>query len=156
MSNQPPYDYHSQYGGNMPDQQGMYPPQTDPYAQPQQGYAPTDPYTYPPSSPYPPEGMPQTPNYYPASPYNAVPYTQPERGRGIAIASLVMGIISIFSAFIPFVGLIFPILGIVFGILGRRSVSMRTVAIIGLVTSIIGILLSFVMLFVYYNIGKNS
>ena len=120
MSSQPPYDYYSQYGGNNQNQQGMYQPSTDPYSQPQQGAypPPTDPYVqpqaggYPPNDPYAPS-MQQQPGYYqnyqaPQMPlqnpgYYASPYAQPaqDRGRGFAITSLVMGIISIFSAFIP-------------------------------------------------------
>ncbi len=164
MSNQPPHEYHSEYGENFQQTapaayNSNYQPQdpyrpSDPYVQPSasQGYPSDNPYTQPASYQQQQYQMPQNPSYAP--PVYNIP--TPEQGRGMAIAGLIMGILSIFSAFIPFVGLIFPILGIIFSILGRRSVSLRVAATIGLILSIIGIVLSFVMLFVYYQIGTHS
>jgi hypothetical protein len=67
---------------------------------------------------------------------------QPEQGGGMAIAGLILGIISIPAAIVAICGLVFGIIGIVLSALGRRSVSRRTMATIGLVLSIIGVVLA--------------
>jgi len=164
MGNQPPYDYHSQYGG---DSQPTYPASyNSDYQQQQEPYRPSNPYAQPgqaggyqASGSYNPSAFYQQPLYQqpPNTPYMPPTYAiqSPERGRGMAITGLIMGILSIFSALLPIVGLIFPILGIIFSIMGRRSVSLRTVATIGMILSIVGIVFSFIMIFVYIQIGSH-
>lgn len=115
MSNQPPY--------NQP-----YPPQ-----EPSGGYPPQQPGGY-----YPPAGAPQQYGYA------AVPVAQPEKGGGLAIAGLILGIVSIPVAFFPICGFIAAILGFIFSILGRRAPSKRTMATIGMILSIIGFVLAIV------------
>jgi hypothetical protein len=73
----------------------------------------------------------------------------PAKSNGLGIAALVLGILSIPAAFI-FVGLVFGILAIVFGIIGLRRVKARRadnkgMAIAGLVTGIIGLVLSIIV-----------
>ena len=167
MSNLPPYDYNSQQGG---DSQPTYPASYNAEVPSQESYQPLNSYVQPYQSQpagYNPEGYRVEGSYEPSASYQQpmyqAPYISPiygtpapEQGRGMAIAGLVMGILSIFSAFLPFVGLIFPILGVVFSILGRKSVSLRTTATVGLILSALGIVLSFVMIFVYYEIGSHS
>lgn len=114
MSNQPPYN------------QPPYPPQ-----EPSGGYPPQQPGGY-----YPPAGAPQQYGY------GAVPVAQPEKGGGLAIAGLILGIISIPIAFFPICGVITGIVGFVLSILGRRAPSKRTMATIGMILSIIGFLLA--------------
>ncbi len=60
----------------------------------------------------------------------------------MAIAGLILGIISIPAAFIAICGYIFAILGFIFSLLGRRSVKRHTLAMVGLILSIIGFLAS--------------
>lgn len=70
-------------------------------------------------------------------------YTKPPDKRGgFAIAGLVLGIISIFAAILPLCGFPVSIVGIIIAALGRASVSKRTMATIGLVLAIIGIVLT--------------
>ena len=116
MSNQPPY--------NQP-----YPPQD-----PSGGYPSQQPGGY-----YPPTGAPQQYGY------GAVPVAQPEKGGGMAIAGLILGIASIPVAFIPICGFIAAVLGFIFSILGRRAPSKRTMATIGMILSIIGFILAVVI-----------
>ncbi len=167
MSNLPPYSYNSRPGEDAEPtaaaSYNLYPQQpSDPYLQQpvperpsgysdmlaENPYATSAPQLYT----QPPYAVPQQPPGY------AMPYRNEgvEPGKGMAIAGLVMGILSIFSAFIPFVGLVFPILGIVFSILGRKSTSLRVVAMIGLILSITGVIFSFIMIYVYYYIGTHT
>ena len=64
----------------------------------------------------------------------------------MAIAALVLGIISIVFGFIPYgvstIGLICGIVGIVMGVLGRREYGRENLALAGLICSIIGVVLS--------------
>ena len=69
-------------------------------------------------------------------------------GSGKAVTSLVLGIISVLGTCIPLIGLICGIPGIVFGALGRKSPS-KGMATAGLVISIIGLILSILMMFCY-------
>lgn len=59
------------------------------------------------------------------------------QGKGMAIAGLVLGIMSIFIGII----LVPPILGIIFSSLGRKSVANRTIATVGLWFSIVSLAL---------------
>lgn len=169
MSYQPPYGYESGASPQHPEhvappphqpvhepQTGAYPPPpavlSQPLYPPPPAYPsqPLYPYPYQPYQPgygqqplYPPPGYAQPPmGYYGAPPYPA----QPDQGSAMAIAGLILGIISIPAAFNVGCGLIFGILGLVFSIMGRRSISQRGLATGGLVCSIVG--LSFSVLYV--------
>jgi hypothetical protein len=138
MSDQTPY---SQYSGNphsgpyyeqIPHKQDQVPLQPLPWQTPQQYY---------PSAQQPPLYPPPA---YPYAPYPgyAVVTQQSEPGSGMAIAGLILGIISVVSFFIFYISIPVSIIGIVLSALGRRSISRRTMAIWGLVLSIIGLLLA--------------
>lgn len=62
-------------------------------------------------------------------------------GNGKSIASLVLGILSILTCWLPYVGLIMGGIGIVLGILGLKQENARGLAIAGLVCSIVGTIL---------------
>ena len=66
----------------------------------------------------------------------------PDQNGGQAIAGLVLGIISMLAWLLPICGLPVAIVGIVLSALGRKSVSRRTMATVGLVLSIIGLVLT--------------
>ena len=73
----------------------------------------------------------------------------PAKSNGLGIAALVLGILSIPAAFF-FVGLVFGLLAIIFGIIGLRRVKARRadnkgMAIAGLVTGIVGLILSIIV-----------
>ncbi|MCL2425506.1 MAG: DUF4190 domain-containing protein [Oscillospiraceae bacterium] len=82
----------------QPPQQGTQPPPPPP-----QGFQPPPP-------PPPPPIMPQEQSdYYP--------------GKGMAIASLVIGAASLVFCWIPFFGTIMAIVGLILGIVGKKSAS---------------------------------
>ncbi len=99
----------------------MYPPVQQPYPQ-NQGY----------QNPY-------NPNLY------AVPSVQPTQGGGIAVAGLVLGIVSIVFFWIPVFDVLLSIVGLVLSLLGRRSLSRRGMALAGLICSIIGLVLALII-----------
>ena len=127
-------------------------PQQQPYTQqfPAQGQ---------PQQGHPQQGYPQ-PDYpqpgYPQQGYQNAPggYDQgaPAKSNGMGIAALVLGILSIPAAFFAGVpGILLGLLAIVFGILGLRKVKARRadnkgMAIAGLVTGIVGLVLGAIIL----------
>jgi len=117
VASQPPYGYSPQNYG----QTGSYPPNY--------GQNPS----YPNQLGYPQQGA------Y-GQPY-AAPVAQPQQGGGMAIAALVLGIISLIAWLFPICGLPIPILGLILGFIGRRSPARRTIATIGIVLSILGLVL---------------
>lgn len=67
--------------------------------------------------------------------------TQQKDRQGLAIASLVLGILDLIAWFFPICGLPIGIAGLVLGIMSIKSES-RRLAIAGLIMSAIGLLLS--------------
>ncbi len=139
QNNQQQTDYSNQYAQyNAP--QNNYNEQYNQYSQPvdnnanQYGY--NQPQQY--NSPYYNQQYPQ--------------YTeQPENGKGFAIASLVIGILSLTcccGSFIP------SILGLVFGIVSKkRQPENNGMAVAGIVLSIIGIVFSIIYLIFLFALG---
>jgi hypothetical protein len=73
-----------------------------------------------------------------------VPTTAPSGDKkGLAIASLVLGILNLCSWFLPICGGPLAIVGIILGILGIKS-SQKTLAIVGIVLSGLGLLATIV------------
>ncbi len=64
-----------------------------------------------------------------------------DESNGHGIASLILGIVSIVFSWVPFLGLVSGIVGIVLSI-KQRKISPNGIATGGLVTSIIGIVIS--------------
>ncbi|MCH9021423.1 MAG: redoxin domain-containing protein [Planctomycetes bacterium] len=70
---------------------------------------------------------------------------------GLAISSLVLGIVSFCMSFLV-IGVIFGIVGLILGLASRKSViSIRSMAKWGVVLSIVGILLSIIFASYYYH-----
>ena len=152
MSNQDPYyqgnqqdPYNGgQYGGQyqQPQQpQTVYGSYADPVPQPADPYQAAQQSYQPVQQPYPPL---QNPGYGPQGVYpGAAPYMPPiaQQGPngGLAIAGLVLGIVSLVFFWTLYLGIPAAIVGIVLSILGRRSPQRRTMATIGLVLSILAI-----------------
>lgn len=150
-----PYDQPPQYpnpdnpyGGQY---QAQYPPQQPPTAYGQSGYGEPSPQS-PQQQPYPYQPQyPQMQQPYPQqgyqNPYNPTMYAMPQasQGGGLAIAGLVLGIISIVFCWIPLFDILIGIVGLVLSLLGRRSLSRHGIAIAGLVCSIIGLILSLII-----------
>lgn len=117
----------------------------DPTRQASPGSVPSPPMysmpaSYPPANQYP--TYPSS-NQYPA--YSGMPpgaMNPSEQGSGMAIAGLVLGIISMIAWLIPLFGVPISAVGIVLAALGRRSVSRRTMATVGLVLASIALVLA--------------
>ena len=60
----------------------------------------------------------------------------------LAIASLVVGVISLCGVFLPIIGIPLGIVGAVLGFFGRRDAEWKTYASVGIALSIVGVLLS--------------
>ncbi len=113
-----------------------------------------------------PDGMPVCPSCGAAAPQPASqpvyqPVAQPvpqpvyiappvptTRSNGLAVAGLVMGILSICFFWFPGVGALFSTLGLIFSIIGvaRRNARAKGCAITGLILSILGMFLFLVMM----------
>jgi hypothetical protein len=140
---QPPQQYpnpNDPYSGQYQGQ-GQYPPQQPSTAYGQSGYG--DPslqqQQYPPmQQPY-----PQSQSYQnPYNPYE-MPLVQPNQGGGgLAITSMVLGIISIVFCWFFYLSLPVAIVGLILSIVARRSPVRRGIATAGLVCSIIGLVFS--------------
>jgi len=85
-----------------------------------------------------------------------MPVPQAERGRGQAVAGLVLGIISLVAWLIPLIGAPVSIVGIILAALGRRSLSRRTMAGWGLALSILGLLLTIIFYAYSFSLIYNS
>jgi hypothetical protein len=85
---------------------------------------------------------PQTP-----APVEPTPEAKTPRGKGLGIASLVLGIVAICFCWVPIVNILFIIVGVVGLILGFIGlfVSHRWLSAIGAVVSIVGIILAAVV-----------
>lgn len=100
------------------------------------------------------ENTNQTPPPNPGQPMNPPPGTTPppnptvQRSNGLAISSLIIGIISLPFGFTVFVGIILGILAIILGALGNKkakdepNVGGKGMAIAGLVMGIISIVIA--------------
>lgn len=66
----------------------------------------------------------------------------------LSIVSLILGLISIFMLWLLFVGIIFPILGLIFGIIALRKIS-KDKSIGGKGKAVTGIVLSSIVLAIY-------
>src|SRR5436190_7492498 len=94
----------------------------------------TDDHTTPPPADTPPPAPAYTPP--PTPPHN--------EGNGMAVASLVLGILSVLTGWIPIVGLVAWILaplGLIFGFLAIGKPNGKGMAIGGLITSGLGLLI---------------
>jgi hypothetical protein len=150
-----------------PAYQQQPPPYADPYAQPTSGAAQAFPVS---ANPYQVSGgayvAPAPPPGYPAPGYQ-VPGYGPPPGTGSAnalgIVSLCLGILSIPMGCCSFFGLILPIPAIICGILGMRKADQglannKGLAIGGLVTGIVGLLISLTVIGLYLTsvISSNN
>lgn len=149
MSTPNPYDNYSQnpeWQNNeipLPSQPAMPPTQY----QPSPGYQPPPQYQ---QQVYQSQPQYQQPGYYPPqglyAPYG-MPVAPADSGGGFAIAGLILGIIGIIVALLPFCGVPVSIVGIVMSALGRRSLFRKTMANWGLALSIIGLVLTALITF---------
>lgn len=124
----------------QPQQPPQYPPQQPPQYTPPPQYPPQPPQQYgqPPQyqQPYPPQYAP------PMAPVAQDP------GRGMAIASMVLGIVSIPLAW-AYVGVATAIVGLILGIIAKKKQKEAGfptgMSLAGIICSIIGLIISIVM-----------
>src|SRR4051812_7524572 len=98
-----------------------------------------------PPAPAPPPPRPTAEHDFPMSTWATTsPGTlyqdSPPRGGGVAVVSLILGIISLIAWLFPLLGVPVAAGGLICGILGRRS-TRRGMAVAGLVMSVIGLVL---------------
>jgi hypothetical protein len=115
-------------------------------------YYPQPPQYAPPEAPMPPNTMADQPTIQAASTaqpvYVPYPVVVGDDGDSMALSSLIFGIISAAVGWIPVCGLVAllpAILGIVFGGLGLKSQRRRGMAVAGMLLSIVGIVLAFII-----------
>ena len=88
---------------------------------------------------------------YPPQPARAVVYdTMPMKNNNVAIAGLIIGIFSLLGCWVPFWNLILSVAGIVCSAIGLAHKGRSGMAIGGLVTSIIALLLAIVVTIIYF------
>jgi hypothetical protein len=136
--------------GRVSDNYGYDPRETD--FDPAVNYYPQPPQYAPPAAPMPPDPMATQPTSQAASTaqpiYVPYPVVVSDDGDSMALSSLIFGIISAAVGWIPVCGLVAllpAILGIVFGGLGLKSQRRRGMAIAGMLLSIVGIVLAFII-----------
>ena len=145
------YDPYGSQPGSQPPNPGGYSPQPQQpgYSQPQQpGYGP------------PPQLPPAAPGYPP--PYGAPGYG-PQPPKGMAIGSMVTGIISVAGLCIPYINFASLILGIIAAILGgvalkkiqRGEAGGKGQAITGLVLGIIVCALAAIGIIMFFAVGAT-
>jgi hypothetical protein len=108
---------------------------------------------FPPQPGLPPQAAPY--GYYQQPP----PYTAATSGNGLGIAGGVCGIVAVVLCWIPFVDYVSVVLGvlaIIFGALGLRNANAhggggRGLAITGIVTGIVAVVISILFLAVIYT-----
>lgn len=84
--------------------------------------------------------------------FNQMPQ-QPQGGAGLAIASMVLGICSIVFCCLGYIAIVIAIVGLILGIVslkGQRAG--RGMAIAGIITSAIGLILLVVLLIVGFSV----
>lgn len=94
-------------------------------------------------------GQPAQPGQPGQNPYQNQPVQAPIMAQakdraGMAIASLVLGILSPLAFLVPIISIILGILAIVFGVMSLKS-SKRTLAIIGIIIGSAGILIAIIL-----------
>lgn len=124
MSNQapPPPPGDQPYGNQPPG--GQYPPQQGSQYPPQGGQ-------------YPPQG----------GGYQGGYQEQPKKGKGLAIAALVLGVLALLSSLTIVGGIVLGLIGLVLGFIAsgkakRGQADGRGMAIFGIVLSVLGIIIS--------------
>ena len=102
----------------------------------------------------------QQPVAQPVQPvYQPVMVQQPvAKSSGMAIAGLIMGIFTVIFCWVPVVGFILGVLGLIFSIAGiaKKNGGAKGAAIAGLVLTIIGAIVSVIMLAAVLATGPSS
>ena len=104
--------------------------------------------SYPP--PYQPGGQPPYPSQYPPGNSQVVLREVGQRNENkLAVAALVLGIVTLLFFWAPFISVITGIIGIVMAIISLVKAERKAMPIIGMVLSIIGLALASLMILGY-------
>ena len=93
--------------------------------------------------------------------YTPGPQMQPQQGNGIAVAALVLGICALVLFFLWFLAPILGLLAIIFGALGISKANKiggkgKGLAIAGLITGVLGLLLSIAIVVLFVAVASKS
>jgi len=110
----------------------------------------------------PPSGQPSSGSGYPPPTYPGQPhaYGRPSPRNGLAITSLVLGILALLTCWLTFPGIILGILAVIFGGIGiargrADRVSNKGMAIAGLITGVLGAAVGAVLLILALRISAD-
>ncbi|MDO5100067.1 MAG: hypothetical protein Q4D52_00660 [Eubacteriales bacterium] len=78
-------------------------------------------------------------------------YQQPSTNSGTSIASLVLGILSLVLCCCGPIGMILGIIGLILALVSKKGKPFQSLALAGLITSGIGIVLGLIMTILYFN-----
>lgn len=97
----------------------------------------------------------QTGNYYPQQPGFVPPFYPPmisshQSGEGIAVASMVLGILSLILFGVPFLDVILSLIALILGIIAKTKGN-SGMAIAGIIMGIIGLLLSALIIVLFFT-----
>ena len=145
-----------QQNGYQNGQQGGYQNSAAPYGQ---GYQGPNPYGQPGYQNGPnPYGQPgfQNPNYYgPQNPYGAPGYGQDQGGSGMAVASMVLGIIAFLGVCCYPVSLLLAIIGLILGgVAIKKNTPGKGMAIAGLILSLISLSGAIILIILALSAGS--
>lgn len=73
--------------------------------------------------------------------------------RGMCVASMVLGILSIVFCVVPFLSVPFGIVGLILGVISRHKDNSSAIAIAGIVTSIVGVALCVVIFMLIFTLA---
>lgn len=145
------------------DEQSNQPPQQPQYGQPQYG----QPQYGEPQNAQPPEQAQYAPPMYAPPGYAQQPPTQqgptqqaptPKTPIWLALISLILGILSLFFWIVPWLGATIAVIAIVAGIISRKKRWRKGLALSGIITGGVGVLLVIAFLGLYqfsqYQLGK--
>jgi hypothetical protein len=143
--------------GGWGQQPGGQPPEQPGWGQPGQQPPPPPPPPQQPGWGAPPPPPPQQPGWGAAPPpptgYGPPPGA-PAPTNGLAVGSLIAGIIAFFTGWI-FIGILIGIAAIVMGILARKKPGGRGLAIAGIVTGAFGILWGVIVIAILVFAAEN-
>ncbi|NNH73904.1 DUF4190 domain-containing protein [Nocardia uniformis] len=103
--------------------------------------------SYPPPGQYPPPGgYPEQPGGYPQQPGQQY-WQEPQKGKGLAITALVLGIIALLFCWTVIGGILFGVLAAIFGLIAllSKKAGGTGLAITGLILGIIGLIIAVII-----------
>ncbi|RGE24281.1 DUF4190 domain-containing protein [Leucobacter sp. wl10] len=92
--------------------------------------------------------VPPPPPAAPAAPAEPAYGAAPAQSKGLAIAALVLGIVSLVFCWIPAIGIIAGVVGLILGIIALRKRQSKGMSLTGIITGALGIVASIIILIV--------